>query len=114
MSFQTQNQNHQVNHEQQHNGRFENHHPAVGLVVLEQLIEVVERLQLAVNGPVPVAKMEAQGDSFVNPRQMPVAKKLGDVRQFVVEARKVNAQFAQLAQDVAARAEPALAEVAVG
>jgi hypothetical protein len=48
LPFQSHHQNHQVNDEQQHDGRFQNEHPTVGLVVLERLVKVVERLELAV------------------------------------------------------------------
>ena len=58
--FQPHHQHHQVYDEQQHDGRFQHEHPTVGLVVFQQLVEVVERLELAVNRAMPVAEVETQ------------------------------------------------------
>src|ERR1017187_6192042 len=73
-SLQPKEQNHQVNHEQQNDGHFQNQHPAVGLDVVEQLVEVVQRLQFAPDGFVPVGQMKSRGNVFVNARQMPITK----------------------------------------
>src|ERR1700679_1843314 len=81
--FHAHEQHHQVNHEEQHDGDFQDNHHAVVLIVLEQLVEVVQRLELAVHGAMPVAEMESGGDVFVDAREMPVAEKLGDVGKLV-------------------------------
>ena len=51
-----------------------------------------------------VAQMKTRGNVFVNPREMPVAKKFRDVRQFVVKPREIDAYVPQLAQHLAAAA----------
>src|SRR5437870_13896627 len=51
-------QHHQVDDEQQHDGDFEGEHPAIHLVLLMQAVEVVHRAQLLVDGAVPVGQME--------------------------------------------------------
>ena len=40
----TKNENHQVDDEQQHNRQLQHEHPAIGLVVIEQLVQIVESL----------------------------------------------------------------------
>ncbi len=98
----------QVNDEQQNDRDFQNHHPTVGLVLLEQLVEIRQRLELAFDVPVPFTQVKTARQLLVNPCQVPVAEKFGDVRQFIVEPRQVNADFAQLAQGVRPRAQRAV------
>src|SRR5581483_8476444 len=112
--FQSQNQDHKVNDEQQHDGHFQGQHPPVVLVVLEQLIEIVKGLELAIDGAMPVAQMKPGGNVFVNAREMPIAKKLGNVGQFIVKPGKVDADVAQFAQNVTAAAHMAFAKIAIG
>ena len=84
LSLQPHDQNHQIDNEEQHDGGLENDHPAIVLVVLEELIEIVERLELAVDRSMPVAEMKARSNTFVDARKMPVPEELGGVGQFVV------------------------------
>ena len=93
----------QVDDEQQDDGDFQDQHEAVVAVALEELVEVVEGLELVVDGVVPVGEVEAGGDGLVDAGEVPVAEELGDVGEFVVEAGEVDADFAQFAQDAAAR-----------
>ena len=76
-------QDHEVDHKQQHDCHFEDEHPTIGLIVIEQLVKVVECLQLFVDRPVPIAKVKTGGDSLIDSRQMPITKKLADVLQFI-------------------------------
>ena len=39
-SFDAEKQDHQVDHEKQYDGHFQDKHPTVGLVVIEQLVQV--------------------------------------------------------------------------
>ena len=57
--------------------------------------------------------MEAHGGGLVDPGEMPIAEELAEVRQLVAETRHVDAQFAELAEDIGAAAQRAVAEVAV-
>src|ERR1700722_9042550 len=91
----------EVYDEEQDDGAFQDEHPARVLVLLEELVEVVQSFEFAVDGAVPIAEMEAGGDVFVNAGEVPVTEELGDVREFIVEAGEVNADVAQFAQDVA-------------
>ena len=50
LSFEPDEEQDQINDEHKHNRCFEPQHPAIGLVVLEQLVEVVQRLELFING----------------------------------------------------------------
>ena len=43
-TFESQEKQNQIDNEQQHNGRFEDQHQAIGLVVLQQLVKIVQRL----------------------------------------------------------------------
>ena len=52
-------EDHQINDEQQHDGGFEYHHPAVVLVMLQELVEIIERLEFAIDGPMPFGKVES-------------------------------------------------------
>ena len=54
--FQAQKQNYEVNHEEQYDGNFQPQHHSRVLVVLQDLVEVIQRLELAVNGAVPVGQ----------------------------------------------------------
>ena len=47
--FQSHDQDHQVDDEQQHDGQFQHQHPAVGLVVMQELVEVIQRAELVVD-----------------------------------------------------------------
>src|SRR6185295_19591870 len=78
-----------------------------------QLIQVVECLALAVNRAMPFREVEAQRKLFVDAGEVPVAKKLGDVRQLVVEARHINADLSQFPQNIAARTQRTFAEIAI-
>ena len=66
-------------------------------------MQVVERPELAVDGPVPIGQMEARGGGLVDPGEMPIAEELAEVRQLVAE----------LAEDIGAPAQRSVAEVAV-
>src|SRR5690348_8404687 len=75
----------QINDEQQDNRSLQHQHPAVGLVVLEQLVEVVEGFEFDVDGPVPVAQMEPGGNVFINASKVPVTKTFGDVQKLITQ-----------------------------
>ena len=104
-TFESDEKQNQIDNEQQHNGRFEDQHQAIGLVVLEQLIQVVERLEFFVDRPVPIAQMKAGGDVLVNSREVPIAEEFGDVGEFIAEPGEIDPDFAQLAQHIAFTAQ---------
>src|SRR5437588_8053306 len=81
--------------------------------MVEQLVQIGQRLEFVVNRPVPFAKVEAGGDVFVNSREMPVAKEFGDIGKLITETGKINADFAQFAQDRGAPPGATGAQVAV-
>ena len=85
-TFESDEKQQQIDNEQQHNGRFEDQHQAIGLVVLQQLVKIVQRLQFFIDRPVPIAQMKAGGDVLVNSRQMPITEEFGDVGEFIAEA----------------------------
>src|SRR2546430_17595472 len=113
-TFQSDEEQNQVNDEQQHNGCLEHEHPAIGLVVLEQLVKIGQRLELFVDGPVPVAEVEPGRNVFVYSRQVPITEKLRDVGEFIAQARQVNANFAQLTPHIAFAAQRLLPQIAIG
>ena len=69
---------------------------------LQQLVQVVQRLELLVDRAVPVGEVEAGGEALVDAGEVPVAEELGDVGQLVAEAGQVDADLAQLPLDPAA------------
>src|SRR5688500_14089388 len=79
----------EVDDEEEDDGGFEDEHPAVGLVVLEELVEVVEGADFFVNESMPFAEVEARGDGVMHAGEVPVADKFGDVGKFVAEAGEV-------------------------
>src|SRR5258706_16186384 len=97
MPLQSQEQNHQINYEQQHDRDFQNQHPPIRLIVIKQLIQIVQGFQLPIDCPMPIAQMKSGRNIFVNSRQVPIAEKFGDVRQFIVEASEVDANLSQFA-----------------
>src|SRR5438094_7403364 len=110
-AFESDEEQNQINHEQQHNGRFEDQHQAIGLIVLEQLVQIVERLEFFINCAVPIAKMKAGGDVLVNAREVPIAEEFGDVGELIAEAGEIDPDFAQLTQDIALTAQGLLAQI---
>ena len=72
-------QHDQIQDEQQYDGRFEDQHPAVDLVLLVQAVEAVQRILFASHDPVPVAEVESLGQQLVNPGQVPVTEELRDI-----------------------------------
>src|SRR5439155_22112096 len=86
MPFQAEKENHQVDDEQQHNRHFQDQHPAVSLVMIQQLIEIIQGFQFPVHRSVPIAQMKSSGDIFVNACQVPIAEKLADIGQLIAEA----------------------------
>jgi hypothetical protein len=105
LTFQVDDQHNEINDEQQNYCHFEPEHHPIALIGFEQLVKVVERLELAVNGAVPFGEMKTRREFFVNARQMPVAEKLCDVRQLVVEPGQVNPNLPQPAKNIRARTE---------
>src|SRR5258708_12572345 len=77
--FDSEDKYYQIDDEEQHNGHFENEHPTIRLVMIEQLVQVVEGLQLAVNGSMPIRQMETRRNIFVNPSQIPIPQQFGAV-----------------------------------
>ena len=71
-SLQPHEEDDQINDEEQDDGGFQDQHSAVGLVVVEKLIQVVEGLEFFVNCPVPVREVEPAGNIFVDAREMQV------------------------------------------
>src|SRR5207247_10094385 len=84
LTFEAEKEHDQVDHEQQHTHAFQQEHPAIVLVSFQQLIQIVQRLELLLDGLVPVGKMEPRGDVFVNTGQMPVTEKFRNVRELIV------------------------------
>src|SRR6266567_2393798 len=111
--FQAQEQNHQINHEQQHDRYFQYQHPAVGLIVVEQLIEISQGLELSINGPMPIGQMESGRNVLVNARQVPIAEEFCDVGKLIAEAGQVNADFPQLPEHDGAPTHWPRAQIAV-
>src|SRR5687768_9811334 len=103
----------QIDDEEQDNGPFQNQHPAVGPVMLQKLIKIIQRLEFLIDRPVPVREVETGGDVLVNSRQMPVSEKFGDVGKLVAEPREVHADFLQFVQHTAAATKRTLAQVAI-
>src|SRR5262249_34839073 len=99
--------------EQQHDGDFQDEHPTVRLVMVQQLIQIIQSLQFAIDSSVPISEVEAGGNFLVNASQVPVAKELGDVGQFIAEACQVDPNLSQLAKNCAATAQSTHDEVAI-
>lgn len=74
MPLQPQQQDDQINDEQEHNGHFQYHHPFVRLVVLEQLIQVVQRLQFPIDRPMPIRQVKTARYLFVDAREVPITE----------------------------------------
>ena len=91
--FETNEKNHQIDNEQQHDGRFQQEHPAVGLIVIQELIQVIESLQFTCDSAMPITEMEAGGDILVDAGEVPIAEELGDIREFIVESRQIDPNF---------------------
>ena len=72
-------EDHEIDYEQQDDRDLKDEHPTIGLVVIEQLIEVVEGLEFAVDGLVPITQVKASCDIFIDAGEMPVAKKFRDI-----------------------------------
>ena len=53
-------QDYHLDHEQQHDGNFQHKHPPRVLVCAQQLIHLIERFELFVDGAVPVGEVEAR------------------------------------------------------
>src|SRR5713226_5050841 len=79
MPFESKEKNHQVDDEQQHDRHFQDQHPAVGLVMIQQLIEIIQGFQFPVHRSVPIAQMKSRRNVFVNASQVPIAKELADI-----------------------------------
>ena len=112
--FESHNQHDEVDDEEQDDGDFEQEHPAVIVILLEKLVHVVEGLEFFVDGAVPVGEVKTGGDGLIDAGEVPVAEEFGDVGKLVGEACQVDADFGELAHGLAAGAEVAGGDVAVG
>lgn len=106
----------EVDDEEEDDGRFEDEHPAIVAVGLEELVEFVEGLEFFVDGFLPVGEVEAGGDGLVDAGEVPVAEEFGAVLEFILEAGEVDADFAEFGEGASAAtfAEAADGEVAIG
>jgi len=98
-------EHHDIDDEEDDDGDLECEHPAVGLVVLQHFVEFADGAELVIDGAVPVAGVEPGGGHLVEAGDVPVAEELGDVGQLVAEAGHVDAQFAEVAEELAAAAD---------
>src|SRR2546421_4165324 len=103
----------QVDHKKQDDGAFQQEHPAIVLIVFKELIQVVQRFELLIDGAMPVGQMEPGGDVLVNARQMPVSEEFRDVREFIIKPRQIDANFLQLVQNKGAAPPGGDGEVAI-
>lgn len=103
----------QIDDEEQDNGRFEDEHPAVGLVVVEKLVEVVERFDFFVDVFMPFGEVKTGGDHVVDAGEMPIADEFRDVGKLVAEAGEIDADFTEKDNDLAL-AVGTVTDVAVG
>lgn len=103
----------EIDDEEKNDGGFEPEHEPVVAVLLEELVEAVERPEFLVDGAVPVAQVEDAGGVLVDAGEVPFAEELGGVGEFVAEAGEVDAQFAQFGED-GGRAALVGGEVAAG
>src|SRR5678816_4173450 len=113
MTFQTEHQKHEIDDEQQHNGGFQNQHPPVRAVVLQELVKIVEGLEFLIDGAVPVRQVKTRGDALIKSGQMPVAEEFGDVRKFIAETGEVDANLAKSPKDLAAAPNRATPQIAI-
>ena len=110
----TADQEDQVDNEKQHDGGLEDHHPAIGLVLVKDLVKVIEGFEFLFDRALPVRQMETGGDAGINAGEVPVAEEFGDIGQFIAELSQIDPQFAQFAQDTALQTQASHPQIAVG
>ncbi len=80
---------------------------------MQQVVQVGQGPELDVDGIVPVLQVKPVEKILVHSRQMPVAKELGDVHQFIVQTRHIHADLAEITADLPA--DPAgTRQIAIG
>src|SRR5882724_6062208 len=99
MASESEDQQDKVDDEQQYNRDFQDQHPSVGLVMIEQLIQIIERLKFSMDRPVPIGQVKPGRNILVNSRKVPIAEELRDIGQFIAEAGQVDPNLPQLAQN---------------
>ena len=67
----------EVDDEEEDDGDFKGEHPTVVAVLGKKLIEIVEGAEFGVDGAMPVGKVKAGGDVFVEAREVRIAKEFG-------------------------------------
>src|SRR5436190_19658289 len=112
--FDAEDKNHKIDHKQQNNRNFQDQHPPVGLVVIEQLVQIIQGLQLVVDSAMPVGEMKSSRNILVDPGKVPVAKELSDVGELIAKASQVDTDFAEFAQDGAAPTHGSGAQITIG
>ena len=68
-----------INHEQHNDPHLQHEHPAVVLIVPQELVHLIQCFQFLINGAVPVGQVESAAQALVDSCQVPIAKKLADV-----------------------------------
>src|SRR5678815_3587990 len=92
-------ENDEIDDEEQDDGGFQDEHPTIVLIVLQDLVEITERLQLLFHGLMPIAQVKARGEVLIEPGEMPVSKKLRDVQQLIAKSRHIDPNFPKFQQN---------------